>query len=281
MTFYCHNCGASMSLANFIKHLDPELHKEYTLEKFTEKNQGAPVIHNDITKVHTPKYRIDSPLRSLKKISQLSPDHPAKKYVVKRRIPPSKHYMLFFCPKFKEWVNSIIPEKFDIKDGKDEPRLIIPFIDKSENLIGFQGRSFSPDGIRYITIMVDQTKPKLFGLNTVDTNKMIYVTEGPIDSLFLPNAVAMAGSDAQIDKIFPDNKNICFVYDNEPRNKEINKKMEHMIDLGYNIVIWPNSVEEKDVNDMILSGKDVMAIIEKNIFKGLEAKLKHTVWKKS
>lgn len=283
MTFYCHNCGASMAFSNFVKYLDPELHKEYVLEKFTEKNQGAPVVHHDVTKVHTPKYRIASPLVSLKKISQLSPEHPAKKYVVKRQIPPNTHYKLFFCPKFKEWVNSIIPQKFDLtgEGFKDEPRLILPFLDKDENLYGFQGRSFSKDGIRYITIMIDQSKPKLFGLDTVNTSKLIYVTEGPIDSLFLPNGVAMAGADADIQKIFPDNLNICFVYDNEPRNKEINKKMASVIDLGYNIVIWPQSLEEKDVNDMVLRGKNIMEIIQKNTFKGLEAKLKHTVWKKT
>lgn len=276
--FYCHNCHASMQLGNFIKHLDQGLYKEYVQENFLEKTRETPVSQVDITKIHTPLYRIESPLAQLKKISQLRWDHPAKKYVDGRKIPPKTHYKLFYCPKFKNWVNTIIPEKFDTED--DEPRLIIPFLDKEEKMYGFQGRSFRKDGLRYITIMINPDVPKVFGLDTVDTSKHVYVTEGPIDSLFLDNAIAMAGSDFDIDKVLGDNKNVTVCYDNEPRNKQICKKVEVMIEKGYNVVIWPSTVQCKDINDMVLEGIDVKKVIRENSFNGLEAKLKLTAWRK-
>lgn len=285
MLYYCHNCHASMSFGNFLKAIDPELHKGYVQEKFIEKNGVQEIKKPDITRFERPKYLIDSPLRTLKKVSQLDWDHPVKKYVNKRLIPSKFHAKLFFVPKFKKWVNTIIPDKFKSVD-EDEPRLIIPFIDKDDNCFGVQGRSFKPDGIRYITIIFDDTKPKIFGLDDVDFKKTVYITEGPIDSMFLPNAIAMAGSDGVrvIDEVAGEYKsNIVFVYDNEPRNKDICKIMDKVIDLGYNVVFWPDHVQQKDINDMVLAGikpVDIKQIIDNNTYVDLKAKLKMATWRK-
>lgn len=285
MLYYCHNCHASMSFGNFLKILDPELHKEYAQEKFVEKNTTKEVKQPDITKFERPKYLIDSPLRTLRKVSQLDWDHPVKKYVNKRQIPTKFHAKLFYITKFKRWINTIIPDKFKSIDD-DEPRLIIPLIDKDDICFGVQGRSFKPDGIRYITIIFDDTKPKIFGLDDVDFTKTVYITEGPIDSMFLPNAIAMAGSDGVrvIDEVAGEyKKNIVFVYDNEPRNKDICKIMDKVIDKGYNIVFWPDHIEQKDINDMVLAGikpVDIKLIIDNNTYVDLKAKLKMATWRK-
>jgi hypothetical protein len=45
-------------------------------------------------------------------------------------------------------------------------------------------------------------------------------------------------------------------------------------------VIWPDTIVEKDINDMVLAGRDVQSIVECNNYSGLEAKLKFTTWKK-
>jgi len=280
LLFFCHNCGASMSFNNFLKGQDPTLHAEYVQEKFLERRADQPKSTSDISNVVWPKYRLDSPLRSLKKISSLEHDHPAKRYVVRRKIPSRLHFKLFYCPKFKTWINSIIPDKFKETDN-DEPRLILPFIDSNGNCFGIQGRSFKPDGIRYITIMFDPDNPKVFGLDTVDRSKTVYVLEGPIDSLFVDNAIAMAGSDLPL-SYFQEYKkdNLVFVYDNEPRNKQIVKRMESMIENGYNIVIWPEAIEQKDINDMVLNDIDHMSLIKNNTYHGLSAMARLTQWKK-
>jgi len=271
-----------MSFGKFLDWLDPLLYKEYKTEKYLEKQVQQPAVP-DITKIEKPRYLNDSPLRQLKKISQLDPTHPAKIYVQSRRIPPESHYKLFFCKKFKQWVNSFVPEKFSDLDN-DEPRLILPFLDKSGDVFGFQGRSFRKDGIRYITIILDETKPKIFGLDKVDFNKKFYITEGPIDSLFLPNAVALAGSDGNAESICGKDtalKNGVYVYDNEPRNKQIVKKIEQVVERGYNCVIWPQSLDGiKDINDLVLSGHDAVGMCEQFTFQGMTARLKLSEWKK-
>ena len=272
LLYFCHNCGASMSFGNFLKQFDQQLYNEYNQEKYLNKEDKEK--EPDITKFQPPKFRTDSPLRTLKKISQLDADHPAKRYVDKRKIPSKYHYKLCFCPKFKQWINSIVPGKFN-GDAVDEARLIIPFIDKDDTCFGIQGRSFKPDGLRYITIMFDETKPKIFGLDTVDMSKTVYVLEGPIDSMFIDNSIAMAGADVSYD--IP---NGVFVYDNEPRNDQIVKRMEKAINKGYNIVIWPDSLKIKDVNDMVMEGVDPMPLIKENTYSGLQAKMRLSQWKK-
>jgi len=285
--YKCHNCGKGSSLNNFIKHVNPELHKEYTLEKFSGHQNRHPVsVGKTKTKnkfANRPKY-LKTPIGKLKKISQLPVDHPAKIYVENRKIPADKQYKLFYAPKFYEFAKLFSPEKFnDIV--KDEPRLIIPFIDSNNELLGFQGRSFGKTFLRYITIKVENDAPKIFGLDSIDRRKPIHVVEGPIDSLFIDNALAMGGADLTGNTLrYIGAKNLVFVFDNEPRNKEILNRIEKVIDMGYSISLFPESIREKDINDMVLSGIDpfeVQSIISNNIFTGLAAKAKLSEWRKA
>ena len=278
--YYCHNCNASMSFGNFLKTQDVQLHTEYLQERYMEKNNAVEKKEPDITSFKRPVFQTNSPLKSLKKLSSLDPAHPALRYVNRRKIPAKFHYKLYFAPKFKSWINSVIPGKFKGEEG-DEARLIIPLIDKKNHCFGVQGRSFKPDGIRYITIMFDEDNPKIFGLDSVDHDKTVYVVEGPIDSMFIDNAIAMAGSDLPFSyfKDFQKEK-IVFVYDNEPRNKQIVKRMEKVVSEGYNIVIWPDGLEQKDINDMVLAGINPTKLIKENTVGGLEATMKLSMWSK-
>ena len=279
--YRCHNCGVAYTFPYFLKIISPLLHEEYVREKFIARDE-EPVVFSkpEFTVSSIPAYmREGSPLRKLKKISQLKWDHPAKQYIVNRKIPNFSHSKLFYCPKFASWVNTMVPGK--LSEERDEPRLIIPFFDENKNMFGFQGRSFASNAkIRYITIILDSDKPKLFGLDTVDKSKRVYVVEGPIDSMFLTNAVAMAGSDVKLPLGFND---VVFVLDNEPRNREIVKKLDNLIEKGYNVCIWPSNVQEKDTNDMVLTGmdgEDVQFVINNNTYSGLMAKVKLNEWKK-
>lgn len=278
--FKCHNCGTGASLANLLKHVNPEAHREYIAEKFVNKSRQEYVPpKKDITFINR-DYHLKTPLKSLKKISQLRPDHPAKKYVEKRRIPPGAHRKLFYAPKFASWVNSIIPNKLNEK--YDEPRLVIPFYDENEKLFGFQGRAFGKSAMKYITIMLED-KPKIFGLEEIDKRRRVFAVEGPIDSLFLPNSIAMAGSD--FDSFNKNNliNDMVIVYDNESRSSQIISKISKSIDNGYKVVIWPNYIQEKDINEMILSGRtsdEILGIINDNTFEGIMAKAKLSEWRK-
>ena len=150
-----------------------------------------------IEKMKPPIFMKSGPLKGLKKVSQLSPDNAIKKFVVNRKIPNIYHAKLFACPNFMHYVNSLVPNKFSATSlAHDETRLLIPFLDANKSVHAFQGRSLRANSaVKYITIVLEESIPKLYGLDTVDTSKTIYVLEGPIDSMFIPNAIATAGGD--------------------------------------------------------------------------------------
>ena len=275
LIYKCHNCGVGASFNNMLKYVDPKLHKDYILERYKPNEPDVP----DIGKFTQPKFmKGPSPLKSLKKISSLKHDHPVKRFVDDRRIPSTLHFELFFAPKFYEWVNKVVPNKFPSLKG-DHPRLVIPFFDENNKMFAFQGRAFGNEIPKYITIILDPDKNKIYGLNRLDSTKQIQVTEGPIDSMFLDNCVAVAGAD--FSGLPVDNTTIIF--DNERRNVEILKQIEKTIDLGYNVVLWPDDVKEKDINDMILAGRtkeEVQSIINKNSYQGNMAKIRFTTWRR-
>jgi hypothetical protein len=273
-----------------LKDYEPSLYDEYLKEKLAEKysSQQTGVLAKplDITKVRFPKYLKEVAFKKLQKISSLRYDHPAKRYVESRKIPTKQHHRLFLSLEFKKWTNSIIPDKFGEDSlARDEPRMIIPFVDMDGSLIGYTGRAFGNSKLRYISIHVDTDKPFIYGLDSIDKTKKVYVTEGPIDSLFLPNALAM-GSSSNLNglkQFMDDPSKFVIVMDNEPKNKEICSIVEKCIDLGYNVCIWPAHIEQKDINDMVLSGikpEDVKLIIDCNTSSGLEARLRFVEWKK-
>ena len=288
MVYFCHNCGASMSFGNFIRSIDPALFSQYIMDKCLDKfsptkkkKEVAPLDKLVMSRPHFTKK--GSPLLKIKKVSSLNFSHKAKKYIEKRQIPASKQYKLYYAEDFNGWVNSLIPGKLpDLKTKED--RLIFPFIDEYNKVFGFQGRAFNDDSLRYISIMLDESKPKIFGLDSVDFDRTYHIVEGPIDSLFLENSVAMAGADANVSGL-RNLENAVFVFDNEPRNKQIVERMSKCLEKGYSIVIWPKLIVDKDINDMILSTNMntnmLTNLMKNNTFSGLEGKLKLSEWRKT
>jgi len=266
--FKCHNCGASSSFNNFLKRIDPTLHKQYTMEKFKEGHTGRNFV------VEEPKLEFKKPVFRKKLDLPKATEVPiAKEYLEKRKLDPSKFY---FAYKFKEWTNTQ-KQTFDTI-GRDESRIIIPMYDEDKILIGFQGRSLGPNSVKYITVMINDDAPKIYGLDTIETEKPIYILEGPFDSTLVENSVAMCGSDIDIGSFGW--SDYIWVFDNEPRNREIVNRISKTIDRGDKIVIWPSTVTEKDVNDMTMSGHNVMNLLESNTYSGLKAKIKFNNWKK-
>jgi hypothetical protein len=265
--FKCHNCGVNISFNNFLKQIDSNIYKKYTFEKFKEGNTGKNFTVSDpVIKFEVPKFK---PKLDLPKASE---NLDAKKYLENRKLNPDKFY---YADKFKSWTNSMKIVFDDI--SKDEPRIIIPLFYQN-TLIGFQGRALGPNKIKYITVMFDDDAPKIYGLDEIDKSKTVYITEGPFDSTFIRNSIALCGADGDVSNWGIDN--CVWVYDNEPRNSEIVRRISDCIECGKNVVIWPTTIKEKDINDMILSGLNVQSVIESNTYSGLEAKLKFTTWKK-
>ena len=268
MNFKCHNCGASTTFNNFLKTIDSTLHKQYVMEKFKERNVGRGSI------IPEPKFNFKKPVfRSKLNLPRASEVPIATKYLEKRKINPN---LFYFTNEFQKWTNTHKQTFNNI--NKDESRVIIPLHDTEKNLIGFQGRSLGPNSVKYITVMLSEDAPKIYGLDKIDETKPIFITEGPFDSTFVENSVAMCGSDLDV-RTFGWS-NYIWVFDNEPRNREIVERIDKTIGRGDKIVIWPKQIVEKDINDMVLSGHDIMSILESNTYSGLKAKIKFNNWKK-
>ena len=265
--FKCHNCGASMSLNNFLKQVDPAVHKQYVLEKFKEGHTGRNFVTEE------PDFKFEAPKFKKKlKLPKASEDPRPAGYLTARKLNPDHFY---YAKHFKKFVNSL-KQTFD-DEKHDEERIIIPLY-YEKNLIGLQGRSIKPNPVKYITVMLDDDAPKIYGLDNIRRDAPVYITEGPFDSTFIRNAIAMCGADANVDRWGISNR--VWIYDNEPRNREIVNRISKTIDSGDSVVIFPSSMDEKDINDMVIAGHDVQKIVECNTYSGLEAKLKFNIWKK-
>jgi len=275
LLFKCHNCQLSVPFTKLLQDLNPNLYKEYRMEKFKDSKPRQIDMRkvNRIVSV-TPVFAKQDILQDLTLLDNLNNSHPAKEYILNRKLPTAA---LYYTEKFMEWTNSVKPDTFqDIT--QDEGRIIIPFKDKEGIVFGFQGRSLSSSGLRYITVLLEEGQPKIFGLNSIDYDKTIYITEGPFDSLLLQNAIAMAGADATVSSLI--DSDIVFVYDNEPRNVQITSRILKHITDGESVVIWPSSIKEKDINDMHLAEHDVQEIVSSCTYTGLTATLKFNDWRK-
>jgi len=287
MLFHCHNCNATMAVPNFIKMIDQNLYNEFVMEKLKDnKSPEQTDLESFVEKMKKPVFLKSGPLKGLKKVSQLSPDHRVKKLVESRQIPTPYHAKLFSCPNFRRFTNELVPGKFEEESLlRDETRLLIPFFDANKNMHAYQGRALGNSALKYITIILDETVPKVYGLDTVNFDRPTYVVEGPIDSMFIDNSIATAGGDlvSALGPLCSSKSSMVIVYDNEPRSRETIKKLDKAIMQGYNIVIWPENLEHKDINDMVLAGMSsefITHILKTNTYRDLAAKLALTKWSK-
>jgi len=265
--FYrCHNCGKGTTFGKVLEYIDSMMYKEYIMERY---KGDAPKTEQPEFKFEAPKFKkIDPKLENLIPINKLNTWHPARQFVKSRQLPEEFYSDLYLCPKFFEWSK--------IQSQQEHPRLVIPFRDESGQVFAAQGRAFGKEIPKYLTIKF-QDKPKIFGLDRVDFAKRYYVVEGPLDSMFLDNCLAVAGADFRY--LPPGDTTI--VLDNEPRSIEIIKQMERLIHQEHELVIWPTTITQKDINDMVLAGvEDIQTIINNNTFSGLEAKMKLAAWKR-
>jgi transcription elongation factor Elf1 len=278
--YMCHNCGASTTFYNFLDKVDPTLIKEYALERYKNGETG----NNNYPKPDFEEFKTEKPIfkkaLDLPSIDSLPEAHFAKVYVQQRRIPETFLSQLYYAEDFAAFIQSLGIQK---ELSKEDKRLVIPFYDQEKNLVAIQGRALGESKLRYITIKLHEDNHKFFGLDRIDEEKMIYVVEGPIDSMFLDNAVATADSNLESITSIYDKSKVTLVFDNEPRNKEIIKKIDEAIEKHYNVVIWPEMIESKDINDMILDGfspDEIQDIISKHTFVNLRAKAEFVNWKK-
>lgn len=298
MMMKCHNCHESMPFGAFLKRFDPSLYREYNVESYIERGGRISKSEDYYTDDDAPAPAKPKPVTStylnITCVSDLDSGHYAQQYVRSRQIPKDKWYRIFYSPVFCLTIGEVFPHYYDIPRHKaqlkwKEPRLVMPFYDREKNLIGIQGRAFDETAVkRYIVAKASEDSPKIYGLDEVDPTQTVYVLEGPIDSLFLPNALAtMDGSLHTIDPLLGGLTliNKVLVPDNQPRNSGVCSSIQKAIDAGENVVLWPSDIDQKDINDMVVNGhltpSEILSIIDRRTFKGLSAKFEFGRWRKT
>ena len=281
LRYKCYNCDISLSFGNFLKSQDSIMYSQYALEKYSEgHNKSANVV---------PEFKFEAPVfknddeklidRLLDRVDTLPADHEAVLFCNSRKIHKEKQKQLYFIDNIKNIVQ--LNDKYKESIQGEEPRLVLPFYDNNNQLSGVTCRALRGETLRYITVKVKDGVPLLFGIDVVNKTKPIYVVEGPIDSLFLDNAIAVGGTSfSKLDQTGLDKDKLIVIFDNQPRNKEVCKLIEKNIELGYNVVLWPQTIVEKDINEMVMAGHNVKKIIKDNTFNGLTAKMKFIGWKR-
>ncbi len=282
LRYKCHNCDASLSFGNFLKNLDPALHSQYTFEKYTEGNtvRLTPTVPELIFEEPVFKSFNEKLLDSiLIRLDTLPEDNEAVRFCIDRNIPKNKYDKIYFIDSIKNIVQLNDVYKEFIRT--EEPRLVLPFFDDNGQLSGVTCRALRGETLRYITIKIKDNTPLLFGIKDINKKEPVYVVEGPIDSLFLDNSIAVTGTSfSKINSLGISFDKLVIVVDNQPRNREVCKVIEKNIDQGYNVVIWPQMIGEKDINEMVTAGRDIKSIIKKNTFQGLTAKAKFMAWRR-
>lgn len=282
LRYKCHNCDASLSFGNFLKNLDSTLYSQYVLEKYSEGNTiklttSAPELIFKEPSFKTSNEKLLDKL--LDRLDTLPDDNEAVRFCSDRSIPKDKFNKIYYIKNIKDIVqlNDIYKEAI----RTEEPRLVLPFYDNTGQLSGVTCRALRGETLRYITVKIKDEVPLIFGINDINKNDIVYVVEGPIDSLFLNNSIAVTGTSfGKINSLGIPADKLVIIIDNQPRNKEVCTVVEKNIDQGNNVVIWPQSIEEKDINEMVVVGRDVKSIIKKNTFQGLTAKAKFMAWKR-
>lgn len=277
LLFYCHNCGKSTNFLNFLQDNFSSLGVEYRKKKILENMQKNDNKINGLQQEKKNK-SIRYTLKNCVRISSLPHWHKAKQYIISRQIPSYQHFRIYYTKDFVSFVQHY--DKTKMENMTPHERIVLPMYDFKNRLIGFQGRSLDNKYTRYITIMLDENQPKIFGIEQVNFNKKYYIVEGPIDSFFLPNCIAMAGASFNINAVL-NHENAVVIFDNEPRNKEICGRIENAIKDKLNVVIWPKDIEQKDLNDMVIHGiKNIREIVDQNTYSEIKAILKFNDWRK-
>jgi hypothetical protein len=286
LLYKCHHCGLSVPFQNFLKNMDELLYKEYLFEMLgnTKKFNSTSNIksHTPLGSVELKTTDIAFYKDSLIPIKELPVDNPAHKYLLDRLIPKDKFNLFYLALKHQTFINKLVPNKF-YNTKNDYPRLIIPFYDQLGRLMGVQARAFFNETPKYLTIKIDENAEKIFGLERVNLEEPMYVVEGAIDSLFLPNCVAVNGASFDVPFVRRYKDKCTLIVDNEPRKKEIVKQIKKYVDKGYKICILPSSMKGKDINEYIKNGytqEQIIKTINENTYQGLEADIVFHNWNK-
>lgn len=278
LLFHCHNECGTIGFEKFLKDHHNDLYTAYRLDLIRN--------HYDDKVVEEPVIEVTEPtVVDQLNLDNFQVDREAFAYVSKRQIPEKYWDDIYYTTHYYRFINELISDKFPEQYNEVvDKRVVLPLRDFDGSIFGVIGRSLDPRNERkYLTVKFDEEKPKLFGLERVNSSQTIRVLEGPIDSFFIKNSIALAGTDGNPDQVF-DRSQLVLILDNQPRSESVIKKYQKYIRMGYKMVIWPSYIKGKDPNEMIESGELTLnkleRLIQDNSYSGLMLDINFNNWRK-
>jgi len=242
--YYCHNCYYKKPVIFWMKEFFPSYYKDYFKEVLGRNDN---------------KKKRDLPNIKARRTRKRSTEQDQTKFFVhiKSGVTPLFAKAIRFC------IDRNIPEdvwsKWYVATGEMyRNRLIIPFYDDKGKIYYYQGRS-----------LYDYMTPKylsragnynsIYNYYLVDREKPVTVLEGPIDSIFVENSVAVTGV-----KIYDDNLKIFkqkrFLIDYDCETFDTKKKTIELLTKGEYVFCWKKFMKtynlpkrsKWDINDVLL-----------------------------
>lgn len=188
-----------------------------------------------------------------------------------------------------------------LTDAIHKNRLVIPFYTFNNEIIFYQSRTVLCDNLKHYPKYLSKlnSEKSLYNINKVSTDlEYVFIFEGPIDSFFVRNGIAVAGIQENSHAMFTPlqqeqldslklHKRI-WVLDSQWQDMASRKKTTKLLQRGETVFIWPEDMGKafKDINDYCiaknLNSVDPEFIIQ-NSHCGLKANLlmiEITRWKK-
>lgn len=282
--YKCFRCGHHQRFTNFLKEFNSSLYQEYVLENLQETKKARPerlkfTATQNATELLEERRRMEAIMALFRSVDHVPMKHPAFQYVKRRKIDPKWYHRLFVIEEAKD-IAKLFPE-YEEKVRGSETRLFIPCFDRDGQLVGGTCRAIDPClELRYIAVRVHDQSELVFNLDLIELHEPVLVVEGPIDSMFLPNCIGAGGLNLKkLLKIVP-RDNLTLVFDNQPKHPTVVSSMRSAISLGLPVVIWPNELPYKDINDMVLNNVEPLPIIKSHTYRDTQAGVRLELWKR-
>lgn len=281
--FYCHNCVRSWRPLEWIKEVT-----SWTFTEIVKKNQDKKITNEGSTTFQNKPF-ITEPARD----DIVLPDLPENSIDLtdKAQLEYYKHNKFVklavqYCESRRLLAAKNKCHKFfvSLDDIVHKNRLVIPFYDEKHKVVCYQTRALTQNQFpKYLTKFGEKG---LFGVSSIQSDiPYVFIFEGPIDSMFVVNGLAIA-SLSPTEKQTQELNNLIgyqqiWVFDNDKNNKQTKRKIEDHIKKNKTVFVWPKEFRSfKDFNEICccLSLDEIpWKFVVKNSFAGQEALIKQTV----
>lgn len=285
--FKCWNCNESLSFKNFLKRVSPPLYSDYVKETLAGSNVPThptrEVMDVKVDAASEFKRRLHDKI--LEVCEPATGDHDGYRYLLGRGLSDNQMRDLYFVDNINKITKQI--EKYASRDYSDNLcAVVLPFRDVGGAITHIQLRILNGgENFRYLTLTLDESKPKFFGLDRADFKQTVYITEGGFDSLFVRNGISVnhGALTSCVSEIKKHTSNFVLVYDMDYlTNLQINRDLVKAIECDYRVVVYDRATlnrtvkgkQVKDLNDLSNSGMDdVTAYLQKRTFRSIQAKV--------